>query len=167
MKQGVDHIGIGVGAVILNDEEKVFLALRGKKARNEVGKWECPGGTVHFGETLKETIIREIKEEFGVDIEVFEQLKAVDHLIPKEKQHWVGIAFVCKIKKGAPKILEPHKCEKIGWFTLREMEKLSLAGPTKHRLLEMKKRMISINANDLDEFKEKSRENNQKKTDDN
>ncbi|MBI1919415.1 hypothetical protein HYS29_02475, partial [Candidatus Microgenomates bacterium] len=63
---------------------------------------------------------------------------AVDHLIPAEKQHWVAIAYLCKIKKGKPKILEPHKCAKIGWFTIGEMEKLSLTIPTRHRIMELR-----------------------------
>ncbi|MBI2622015.1 NUDIX domain-containing protein [Candidatus Microgenomates bacterium] len=122
MKKGVDFVGVRIGAVIINKQGKIFLSLRGRKARNDVGKWECPGGALEFGDRMEETIIREIKEEFGFDIEVIEQMDAVDHLIPAEKQHWVAIAYLCKIKKGKPKILEPHKCAKIGWFTIGEMD---------------------------------------------
>jgi len=38
MKKGVDYIGIGVGALIVNKEGKLFLAMRGKETRNESGK---------------------------------------------------------------------------------------------------------------------------------
>lgn len=38
MKKGVDYIGVGVGAIILNDKGEVFLAKRGLKAKNERGK---------------------------------------------------------------------------------------------------------------------------------
>jgi 8-oxo-dGTP pyrophosphatase MutT (NUDIX family) len=65
MKKGIDYIGVGVGAVIFNREGPVFLARRGKQARNESGKWEFPGGGVEFGETLEHALAREILEEYG------------------------------------------------------------------------------------------------------
>jgi mutator protein MutT len=127
MKQGIDYIGVGVGAVIFNDEGKVFLAKRGKEARNESGKWEFPGGGVEFGDTFKDTIIREMKEEFGITIEVGKLLGVSDHIIIDEKQHWVSPAYICKIAEGVPEIQEPHKIDAIGWFELAELEKLSLS----------------------------------------
>ena len=44
MRKGVDYIGVGVGAIIYDRDNRVFLAKRGKEARNETGKWEFPGG---------------------------------------------------------------------------------------------------------------------------
>ncbi len=87
MKKGIDYIGVGVGAVILNAGGQVFLARRGKEARNESGKWEFPGGSVEFGETVEHALTREIMEEFGFEIEVEKLLDVVDHIIPDERQH--------------------------------------------------------------------------------
>ena len=44
MIEGRDHIGVGVGAMILNEEGLIYLAKRGPAARNERGAWEFPGG---------------------------------------------------------------------------------------------------------------------------
>lgn len=140
MKKGIDFIGVGIGAVIINKQGKVFLSKRGPKARNEVGKWECPGGALEFGERMEQTVVREIKEEFDFDIEPVAQMWAVDHLIPEEDQHWVAIAYLCKVKKGKPKILEHQKSAAIGWFTTDEMEKMDISLPTRHRLNELKKK---------------------------
>ncbi len=134
MIKGLDYIGVGVGAVIFNKEGKIFLSKRGKKARNDRGKWECPGGALEYGDSFEDTIVREIKEEFGVDIKVIDQLATFNHIIPDDKQHWVALAFVCKIIKGEPKILEPEKCEEIGWYTLPEMAKMNLTVATGERL---------------------------------
>lgn len=140
MKRGIDYIGVGVGAAIFNDEGKLFITKRGKKAKNERGKWEIPGGGVEFGETFEQAIKREIMEEHGIEIEILELLGICDHIIPKEKQHWVSPTFICKIVTGEPRIMEPDKCEEFGWFTIEEAEQLSLSIVTKHDIKELKKK---------------------------
>jgi len=107
-----------VGAIISNAAGEIFLARRGREARNEAGKWEFPGGSVEFNETLEQALVREIREEYGFEIEVRELLDVVDHIIPAEKQHWVSPSFLCRVKSGTPRIQEPHKCSEIAWFTL-------------------------------------------------
>ncbi len=116
MKRGVDYIGVGVGAIIVAKDGRLFLARRGPLAKNERGQWEFPGGSVEFGERLKDALRREIAEEYGVQIEVGELLDVVDHLLPDEGQHWVSPTFLCRIVEGEPIIREPGKCAEIGWF---------------------------------------------------
>ena len=118
MKKGIDYVGVSVGAMIFNEKGELFLSKRSENAKNERGCWEIPGGGVEFGETLEKAITREMKEEYGVTLDVIEQFPAADHLIPKEKQHWIASTFLAKIKRGTPKIKEPHKCDAIGWFPL-------------------------------------------------
>lgn len=134
MKPGLDYIGVGVGAAIFDKKGRLFLTLRGKGAKNERGKWEIPGGAVEFGEKFEQALKREIKEELDIEIEVGELLDICDHIISEENQHWVSPTYICQIKKGTPKILEPHKCEAIGWFTVAEAENLPLSIVTKHDL---------------------------------
>jgi 8-oxo-dGTP diphosphatase len=121
MKRGVDYIGVGVGAVIVDGEGRLFLARRGPKAKNERGLWEFPGGGVEFGETLAEALRREIREEYGIEISVGSLLDVADHILPEEGQHWVSPAFICRIEAGEPVIREPEKCVEIGWFELEHM----------------------------------------------
>jgi 8-oxo-dGTP diphosphatase len=121
MKRGIDYIGVGVGAVIINDQGKLFLSKRGPLSKNERGLWEFPGGSVEFGETLANALKREMLEEYGIQIEVGELLDIVDHILPEEKQHWVSPTFICHIIQGEPAILEPGKCSQIGWFAPDEI----------------------------------------------
>lgn len=121
MEQGKDYIGVGVGAFIMNPHGHVLLMKRGRLSKNEIGFWIIPGGSVHFGETLREAIIREVKEELGVEIELDGQLPAYDHLLPHEKQHWVTNVFPAHITSGIPNIKEPGKCDEIGWFPLDKL----------------------------------------------
>ncbi len=117
MKQGIDYVGVSVGAMIFNDKDELFLSKRSQNAKNERGTWECPGGSIELGETLEEAIKREIQEEYGVEIELLEQFPAANHIIPAEHQYWVATTFIARLKPGqTPKIMEPEKCDAIGWF---------------------------------------------------
>src|SRR5258708_22456963 len=87
MRRGIDYIGVGVGAIIVDEAARVFLARRGEKARNERGLWEFPGGAVEFGETLRYALAREIHEEYGIVVAVGDMLTVTDHILPDEKQH--------------------------------------------------------------------------------
>ena len=87
MKPGKDYIGVGVGAMIFNDKGELLLKKRSGEVRNERGCWEIPGGAVKFGETMAQSIVREVKEEVNLNVVIVEQLMAFDHLIPDEGQH--------------------------------------------------------------------------------
>ena len=43
MKNGIDYIGVSVGAMIVNDGGEILLAKRSQNAKNERGCWEVPG----------------------------------------------------------------------------------------------------------------------------
>jgi len=118
-RPGIDYIGVSVGALLVNDDGAVFLSRRGRQASNERGCWETPGGKVGFGETLEDAVRREMREEYGIDIEIVAQFPAEDHLLPEEGQHWVATTFLARLVPGSePRILEPDKCDGIGWFPL-------------------------------------------------
>lgn len=122
MKKGIDYIGVSVGAMIFNDKNELFLAKRSQQCRNEKGFWEAPGGSVEFGEKLIDAIRREMREEFAMQIKIITQFPAADHILLKEKQHWVPTTFLVSIKNdNNPKIMEPEKCDEIGWFSLNNL----------------------------------------------
>lgn len=131
MRRGVDYIGVGVGAIIVDEDGRLFLAQRGPRAGNERGKWEFPGGSVEFGETLAEALAREIREEYDILIEVGDLLTVTDHILPDERQHWVSPSYICRLSEGEPRIVEPDKCSAIGWFGLDEMPE-PLSQVTRH-----------------------------------
>jgi 8-oxo-dGTP diphosphatase len=58
-----------VVAAVIRNEEKVLITQRAKNDRLAL-KWEFPGGKINENETAQECIIREIKEELNLDIEV-------------------------------------------------------------------------------------------------
>ena len=70
---------VGVGAVIVNDTGDVLLIRRGKPPLHH--EWSIPGGKVEHGETLQQAVMREVREETGLDIEVAELIDVVDGII--------------------------------------------------------------------------------------
>ena len=123
---GVDYIGLGVGAVILNDKNQILLMKRSKKLadhRTTVGMWSIPGGEVEFGEKVTDAIKREVKEELGIDIFIEKVIGHWDQILPKTKVHWHSVTFLCRIKKDTPKILELHKFDELKWFSLNKIPK--------------------------------------------
>lgn len=123
MKPGKDYIGVGGGVLIFNKKNEVLLLKRGKKSKNEVGWWCKPGGAVDYGETAIKAMEREIKEETGIKIKIWGLLSHTDHVINKEKQHWIAINFLADVVSGKPKIMEPEKCEEIRWFSMKNLPK--------------------------------------------
>lgn len=121
MIPGRDYIGVGVGAMVFNQEGQVFLAQRGPRARNEQGTWEFPGGMVGFGEKLMDAIKREFLEEYGMEIEIIDLLCVTDHILSNGQEHWVSPAFIARHVSGIPEIRELEKCTGIGWFDLAEL----------------------------------------------
>lgn len=128
LKPGKDHIGLGVGAVILNEKEEILLVRRSRKLtrdRTTVGLWSVPGGEVEFGELVEDAVKRELKEELGVEIEIQKAISHWDQILPKSKIHWHCVAFLCRIKKGKPRNLEPDKVDEIRWFPVSHVPKNS------------------------------------------
>jgi len=118
MRIGVDCIGVGCGALLVNDKNETLLLKRSSKTRNEAGFWSKPGGGVEFGEKIEDTLKREVKEELGVDIGEIRFLSFTDSIMKDDGQHWISLNYCAKIIKGEPKNLEPHKHDEIKWFKL-------------------------------------------------
>ncbi len=148
MKRGTDYIGVGVGAVIVNEQGQLFLARRGPQAKNERGLWEFPGGSVEFGETLADALRREMREEYGIEIAVGELLDVADHILPDEGQHWVSPSFICAITSGEPTIREAAKCTEIGWFAPEDMPD-DLTQVTRVNLAHYMERHFGYNVRDV------------------
>ena len=121
MKAGVDFPGVGVGVMVHRADKKFLLGRRAEASRNEVGAWTFPGGKLEFMEKLEDCAKREAMEEFGIEIRVVRLLKIVNHFLPKEKQHWVNPLFLAELVGGEPKIMEPEKFSRFGWFSVEEL----------------------------------------------
>ena len=91
----------GVAAVVIEDD-KVILVRRGRPPA--YGEWSLPGGAVELGETLANAVVREVKEEIGLEVEVLELVAVLDRIfLDREGQvefHYVLLDFLCRIRGG-------------------------------------------------------------------
>ena len=121
MKAGFNCVGVGCGALIVNDKNETLLQKRTSKARNGAGFWAKPGGGIEFGEKVEEALKREIKEELGVEIEIIKFLGFTESMIEGVNQHWISLNYLAKIIDGEVQNLEPEKHEEVKWFKLDDL----------------------------------------------
>ena len=91
-----DRPFVGVGAVIVDDGH-VLLVKRGREPL--AGQWSLPGGAVEVGETLEECLVRELREETGLDVEVGPVIEVFDRITHdaggRVEYHFVLVDYLC------------------------------------------------------------------------
>jgi 8-oxo-dGTP diphosphatase len=91
---------VGVGGVVVGDG-RVLLIRRGKPPLQ--GRWVVPGGTVELGETLEEALVREMREETGLEVEPVELLTVfnrIDRDGDGVAYHYVIVDYLCRRVAG-------------------------------------------------------------------
>jgi mutator protein MutT len=87
---------VGVGAVVIRDGQ-VLLVQRAQEPLS--GKWTLPGGAVELGETLEEAVVRELREETGLEVRVLELVEAFERIARDEsdrpRYHYVLLDYLC------------------------------------------------------------------------
>src|ERR1700693_4008330 len=120
---------VGVGAVIVNNKS-VLLIRRGQPPL--LGEWSLPGGVLECGETLREAVIREAREETGLVVQAGEMLGVYERVIRDDegrvRYHYVLIDFLCRPVGGDVKA--GSDAADVRWFTRDELPALDLADDT-------------------------------------
>ena len=123
MKQGVDYVGVCVVYFCHDGKGNVLMAKRSENARDERGRWDIGGGAVDFGESVENTLRKEIKEEYCVDVIDFEFLgfRDVHRLHDGKPTHWISLDYKVLVDPTNAKIGEPHKFDEIGLFSSNKL----------------------------------------------
>ena len=108
---------VKVAAAVILREGRILATERGYGDWR--GYWEFPGGKTEPGETPREALIREIREELGTDIEILSHACDVEYDYPAF--HLSMQCFWCRITGGEPKLLEHEAARWLDRNSLREV----------------------------------------------
>lgn len=116
---------VGVGAIIVCDGKILLEKRKGEPGR---GKWSVPGGLVELGESVETAVIREVKEETGLETAEPQLIDVMDNIVYDEngevKYHFVIVDYFLKVKGGELKAADD--AEELKWVPLNTVEKYDL-----------------------------------------
>jgi len=104
--------------MVLRDNEKILFGKRAEAEAHLKG-WTpaSAGGHIEKGETAEEAVVREAREELGVDVEVARFLGQIEH-----REH--VLVFECKLLRGEIKP-DPREIEEIRWVPIEQANRFS------------------------------------------
>lgn len=103
--------------MLIKDDAYVLLGKR--KNSHGDGEYAGVGGHMESLETCTETIMRELREEIGNEIQITEpKFLCLSNLRRYAPKHYIDIGMIARWISGEPKVMEPDKIEKWEWFPL-------------------------------------------------
>jgi 8-oxo-dGTP diphosphatase len=106
---------VEVSAALVFHHGKLLITQRHAKSHLG-GLWEFPGGKREAGESFEECLIREIREELGIEISVGELFEEIFHTYAEKSVHLKF--FLCHLVTGQPR---PLGCAAISWIGKSEL----------------------------------------------
>jgi len=120
-----DQPVVGIGVVIIHDCKIVLIKRANEPSR---GKWSIPGGLVELAESPETAVIREAKEETGLDVDNPVLIDVVSNVDfdeeGKVKYHYVIIDYLVHVTSGKAKA--SSDAMELRWVPFGEVEELNL-----------------------------------------
>lgn len=107
---------------VIEDGSGRFLACLRPEGKHLGGLWEFPGGKIEVGESPEDALVRELREELAIEVEVGAALEAVRWTY--DRGEILLLPFLCKISSGEP---SPIEHERLCWCAPRDFETLAWA----------------------------------------
>lgn len=108
---------LAVKALIVNERGETLLLRRSSANTSFVGCWEWPGGKVDPGEDFAVAVLREMKEEAGLDVEITGLAGATEFEMPK-----VHVVLLCmEVRITGGELTLSHEHDAAEWVPLAEL----------------------------------------------
>ena len=114
-------VPISQKVLIFNKDGQFLVLLRGKTAPSKPLRWDLPGGDLELNEDPIESMVRETKEESGLEVEQLRPFDVEAH-INNKGVYWVTIGYIAKTSNSKVKISWEH--DEYKWVNLAEFLKL-------------------------------------------
>lgn len=119
--------GLTVRGIIKNDSDEILIVKRHPKSRTDPEMWELPGGKVEKGEHFADALVREIKEETNLDVNVGDFCEAVQNDYSHKRT--VQLMMYLDDVEGSVEISEEHT--EYMWASIEKIESLELSSSFK------------------------------------
>jgi 8-oxo-dGTP diphosphatase len=120
---------LGVGALIFN-RGKILLVERGREPLK--GYWSLPGGVLETGETLEQGIIREVREETGLEVKPLKVLEIFERIVHDAQgapeYHYVLIDYICRVTGGSLRAADD--ASRAAWVARNELSNYQITTGT-------------------------------------
>jgi mutator protein MutT len=123
---------VEVSAALIFHGGKLLITRRHAKSHLG-GLWEFPGGKREPGETFEQCLVREIREELGVEISVGTLFEEITHDYPEKSVHLKF--FTCGLLSAEP---QPLDCAAVQWVTRSELADFEFPAADKQLLAKLK-----------------------------
>ena len=121
------EIKLTVDAVVFGYEPSPSISVLLVKRKYEPFKdsWALPGGFIHNEESLEDAVLRELREETGVEIGYLEQLYTFGQPQRDPRQRIVSVAYFGLVKPGTYKISASTDAKEVDWFNINSLPNLA------------------------------------------
>ncbi|CAM5218801.1 ADP-ribose pyrophosphatase YjhB (NUDIX family) OS=Ureibacillus acetophenoni OX=614649 GN=SAMN05877842_109116 PE=3 SV=1 [Ureibacillus acetophenoni] len=119
MKKDRGKVWLGVAGVVINSEGK-WLVVK-KTYSGLKGVWSLPAGFVKFGETADEAVVREVKEETGIDCVVTGLIGLRTGVIRQEISDNMAIFYCQPINDHQTITIQEQEISEVKWLTVDEL----------------------------------------------
>jgi ADP-ribose pyrophosphatase YjhB (NUDIX family) len=122
---------IRVAPIIVQDEQ--ILLVRHEK--NGAAYWLLPGGGVDYGESVGDALIREVKEETNLDVELGELVLVNDSIPPDRHRHVVNLYFTANVTGGTLRMGTDWNLAEVKWVPFEQVSSLTFYPDIREALL--------------------------------